>query len=335
MNIKKLSIIGSGAWGTALAQLATLAGNDVILWGRDARTIAAINKNHENATYLTDTSLDPKINATTNLTDISDSDALLIAVPAQSVRNVVKELIGFLKPQIPIICCSKGLEIGTGSLMSELLHDLLPHHSIGCLSGPTFAVEAIQRMPTAATIAFKEIGIALDLAKTLQSKTFRPYASTDLIGAQVGGALKNILAIACGISTGLGFGENTRAALITRGLAEVNRFSLALGGYSATTSSLASLGDLVLSCSSPQSRNFRFGEALAKGNINNKQINASAQLVEGWHSAIAVAQRGEALGIELPICETVNNIIHHDGPIHTAIEGLMNRPVRREFDDNL
>ena len=332
MTIKRLGVIGTGAWGTALAHLAAQAGSETVLWGRDAETVAAINRDHENPNYLKSLPLDSRIQATTDLAETCRADAVLLATPAQAVRDVASTMAGKLPPGVPVICCAKGLEIGTGLLMSEVLGEVLPDHPIGCLSGPTFATEAVQGMPTAVTLSIDDPGLGAALAKAISTPTFRPYISGDVIGAEVGGAVKNVLAIACGIAAGQGFGENTRAALITRGLAEMTRLAVALGGRAETLAGLAGLGDLAMTCASRQSRNFRFGDALGKGLAADGILAGMGGVVEGWHSAGAVIQRAKARDVELPICQAIDAVLNHGANLRAAIEGLMRRPLRTESD---
>lgn len=332
MTIDRLGVIGSGAWGTALAHLAVKAGSQAVLWGRDAETVDVINRDHVNPAYLKNLPLDPRLRATTDLARACRNDAILLVVPAQAVRAIAAAMAGELSPGTPVICCAKGLEIGTGLLMSEVLAEILPGHPIGCLSGPTFAAEVVLGLPTAATLAIGDAELGRALAMALGAPAFRPYVASDVIGAEVGGAVKNVLAIACGVAAGQGFGENTRAALITRGLAEMTRLAVALGGQSETLAGLAGLGDLAMTCASRQSRNFRFGEALGAGTPAEQSLAGMGGVVEGWHSASAVMRRANALGVELPICQAIDAVLNHGADLDAAIQGLMRRPLRTESD---
>ncbi len=330
MIVARIGVLGGGSWGTALAHLAARAGQAPVLWARNREVVAALNSSHRHPRFLVGIDLDPAINATADLGEACHSDVVLLVVPAQAVRDIANRMVALLPPGVPVICCSKGLEIESGALLSEILRARLPEHPIGCLSGPTFAAEAVAGMPTAVTLAFDDTALASGLAQDLGSATFRPYVSNDVIGTEVAGAIKNVLAIACGIASGQGFGENTRAALITRGLAEAIRFAVALGGQPKTLAGLSGIGDLAMSCASRQSRNFRFGEALGAGAAISAALADSGGVVEGHYSAAPVLARAEALSVELPICSAVNAILNCGVAVQDVIDGLMHRPLRNE-----
>jgi glycerol-3-phosphate dehydrogenase (NAD(P)+) len=335
MSIQRIITLGGGAWGTALAHLVAKAGSDSLLWARDSALVENINQRHENATYLPGLSLDPDLRASSGIEDIRQCDAVLLVVPAQAVRGITKLISSYCAPEIPLLCCAKGVENGTGLLMSEVIAENLPNNPVGCLSGPTFAAEAVQGMPTAVALAFPDASIGDALASAIGTASFRPYVSDDVIGAEVGGAVKNVLAIACGISAGMGLGENTRAALITRGLAEVTRLAIALGGRRETLAGLAGLGDLSMTCGSRQSRNFRFGEALGKGQSVDTVLAGIGGVVEGRHTAQAIARRAKDMNVEMPICRAVDAVLNHGADLRSAIEDLMHRPFRAETDDRV
>ena len=332
MTLQRIAVVGAGAWGTALAHLVARAGRDVILWGRDLSVIAAVTRTRENPRYQSGLSIDPAVLATANIKELQHAETVLLAVPAQEVRVVARQITDAELPAVPVLCCAKGLEVSTGLLMSEVLEEELPDRHIGCLSGPTFAGEAMRGMPTAVTLAMADRGLGGELARSLGTTTFRPYLSGDVIAAEVGGAVKNVLAIACGIANGLGFGENTRATLITRGLAEMSRFAEALGGRAESMAGLAGLGDLAMTCGSHQSRNFQFGEALGQGRALAAVLAAAGGVIEGRHTAEAVTTRAQTLDVELPICGAVDHVLNRDGNLRVAIERLMNRPLRAEID---
>ncbi len=332
MTIRRIGIIGGGAWGTALAHIVATAGTDVRLWARDETTVTAIERDRANPRYLPGITLDGRIHATTRLEEVCRSDAVFLVVPAQQIRGVCGEIASHLAEQIPVICCAKGLEIGTGLLMTEVIGEALLNRPSGCLSGPTFAIEAARGLPTAVTLAIGDQSLGAAIAAATGTPTFRPYLSEDVIGAEVGGAIKNVLAISCGIAAGIGMGENTRAALITRGLAEATRLAVALGGRAETLAGLAGLGDLAMTCASRQSRNFRFGEALGRGEVMDKALKNMGGVVEGRFTAEAIMMRATALGVDLPICQAVHLVLNRGTDLRAAIDGLMGRPLRREID---
>ena len=249
----KIGVIGGGAWGTALAQVAARGGDPVLLWAREPDVVASINQTHENSRFLAGIALPPSIRATGALGDLAACDALLVVAPAQHVRAVLAETpVG----TTPLVLCAKGIEAGTQFLVGEVAQQLHPEAPIAVLSGPTFAHEVAAGQPTAVTLACADAALGAALADRLASPSFRPYASTDVIGAEIGGAVKNVLAIACGVVEGAGLGQNARAALIARGFAEMTRFGLARGARAETLSGLSGLGDLVLTCSSTSSRSW-------------------------------------------------------------------------------
>ena len=332
MRPERIGVIGGGAWGTALAHLVAAAGTKSLLWARDAAMVETINQIRKNTQYLPDIQLDPRLRATHDLAEVCQADSILLVVPAQAVRGITKKIAGLASAPVPLICCAKGLEIGTGLLMSEIINETLPDHPMGCLSGPTFAAEAARGVPTAVTLAIPDPALGAALAAAISTTTFRPYISDDVIGAEVGGAVKNVLAIACGVVAGIGMGENSRAALITRGLAEATRLATALGGRSETLSGLAGLGDLAMTCASRQSRNFRFGEALGQGLPLVKILGDMGGVVEGRHTAEAAAKRAAEMKIDMPICQAVDAVLNQDADLRATIDGLMRRPLRMEID---
>ncbi len=330
MTTLRIGIIGGGAWGTALGHLAARAGCATVLWARDRAVVDAINERGENPRRLAGCRLDPALRATNRMAEACAADAVLLVVPAQQVRAVATGLAQHLRPGTPAVCCAKGIETATGLMMSEVLVEASPGTMAGCLSGPTFAAEAVAGTPTAATLALPDPDRARQVADALASRYFRPYISTDVIGAETGGAVKNVLAIACGIAMSRGFGENTRAALITRGLAEATRLAVALGGQAETLAGLAGLGDVSLSCVSKQSRNYRFGEALGRGETVADAERGAGGVVEGRHTAAAVVRRARQAGCDTPICEAVDRVVNHGEDLDRAIAELLDRPLRTE-----
>jgi glycerol-3-phosphate dehydrogenase (NAD(P)+) len=328
--MNEIAILGAGAWGTALALVARRAGRKAVLWARSPQLAANIAASHANPDYLPGVALDPAITVTSDLAAaVATADAVLLVVPAQAVRAIAGNLGSLLRPGIPVVICAKGIEIATGALLSEVLRDVLPHTPPAVLSGPTFASEVARELPTAVTLAAADKSLGRALVAALGSRRFRPYFSVDVVGAEVGGALKNVLAIACGIVEGRGLGDNARAALLTRGLAEIARFATALGAAPETLMGLSGLGDIALSCNSDTSRNLSLGIALGAGH-GLAAARAGRRTVEGVHTAPAALARARAAGVELPICAAVDAVLHHFADIDSVIEGLLARPFRRE-----
>ena len=327
-----ISIIGAGAWGTALALAARRAGNDVTLWAYEADIVAAINDAHENTLYLPGVALDPAIRATGDLAEAATADALLLAAPAQHMRTTIAPLAGHLPPPTPLIVCAKGIEQETLALMSEAVAAIFPQNPVFILSGPTFAADVAAGRPTAVTLAGSDLAAAQVLADRLSSDRFRPYSGDDVIGAQIGGAIKNVLAIACGIAEGRGFGDNARAALVTRGLAELTRLCLAKGGRPETMMGLSGLGDLVLTCTSTQSRNYSLGLALGVGRTLAEILGERHSVAEGVYTASAAVALAAKLGIEMPIATAVDAVLNKGADISVVIEALLARPLRAEAD---
>lgn len=327
-----ISVIGAGAWGTALSIAAHRAGNDVLLWAYEAEVVDAVNSIHENTLYLAGTVLDPAIRATGDLAEAASADALLLAAPAQHLRRTIGPLAGQLSPATPLIVCAKGIEQHTLALMSEAVSALFPANPVLILSGPTFAAEVAAGLPTAVTLAGDDIAVAQKIADRLSSDRFRPYSGDDVIGAQIGGAIKNVLAIACGIAEGRGFGDNARAALITRGLAELTRLCVAKGGRAETMMGLSGLGDLVLTCTSTQSRNYSLGVALGEGRALDDILGERNSVAEGVYTASAAVALAETLGVEMPIAAAVDAVLNRGAEIGAVIEALLARPLRAEAD---
>lgn len=322
-------IIGGGAWGTALGLALLRSGLRVTLWARSAAIVDAINTRHENPVYLPNTPLDHGLHATTDLGVVTGCDAVLLATPAQRLRTVTETLQG-LAPQTPLIICAKGIEQQTLALMSEVLQATQPRQPVAVLSGPTFATEVARGMPTAITLATRDQTLGMNLATALGNKTLRPYLSDDVVGTQIGGAIKNVLAVACGIVEGRGFGDNARAAIITRGLSEMTRLGSALGGKMETAMGLSGIGDLVLTCTGAQSRNMSLGHALGQGRALADILAERKSVAEGVFTAEAAVALAAMHRVELPICAAVDRILNRNAAIDAEIAGLLTRPLKQE-----
>ncbi|MDA0306593.1 MAG: NAD(P)-dependent glycerol-3-phosphate dehydrogenase [Proteobacteria bacterium] len=326
--MKKISIIGAGAWGTALAAVACRAGMDVVIQAQEEDVARAINDSHENTTFLAGVTLDAAIRATTDMADATaGAEAVILAAPAQFLRPVMENLKAHLTPGIPAVICAKGIELDSGALMSEIAAEVAPQTPIAVLSGPTFAAEVARDLPAAVTLAAEDEKIATQLSDALGTNRFRIYRSDDVIGAQVGGAVKNVLAIGCGIIEGRGLGDNARAALITRGLAEIVRLGTAKGAKAETLMGLCGIGDLVLTCNAMQSRNFSLGVALGQGEPLADILGARTSVAEGVFSAASVTELAGRLNIDMPISLAVDGILNHFADIDASIEGLLSRPA--------
>lgn len=326
--MSKIGVIGGGAWGTALAQVQAVAGREVVLWARESAVVNAINNDGENTPFLPGVDLHKNIHATSDLTEATNSEILLLVTPAQHTRSVLEQA-GDLSAK-SLVLCAKGIEIETGKLLSVIVREVTPQSTIAVLTGPTFAKEIAQGLPSAVTVAAPNLDAARGLASQLGSKTFRPYASDDVTGAEVGGAVKNVLAIACGIIAGKKYGDSARAALLTRGMSEMTRLALALGGKRETLMGMCGLGDLVLTANSMQSRNFSLGFALGEGRSLADILGSRTAVTEGVHTARAVKNLIKNLGIELPIMESIYGLLHGGLDVNVVIDGLLSRPFGDE-----
>ncbi len=324
MNI---GVIGAGAWGTALAQVLASDGRSVMLWAREPDVVASINDAHENRAFLAGIPLDPGIRATDSLSALDDCEALLLVTPAQHLRST---LSGLRSGSRPLVLCAKGIEAGTMLLMSEVAREVCPHAPVAVLSGPTFAHEVARGLPTAITLACEDDSLGRALAQRLARAWFRPYASDDVTGAEIGGAVKNVLAIACGVVEGLGLGQNARAALIARGFAEMSRFGLAKGARAETLAGLSGLGDLVLTCSSTASRNFTLGKGLGEGRRASDLLAGSQTVAEGAFTAPVLQGAARALGVDMPVVDAVCTLLEGHVPIGQVVNALLARPLRSE-----
>jgi glycerol-3-phosphate dehydrogenase (NAD(P)+) len=327
MTINSIAVLGGGAWGTALAQTAARAGRRVTLWEFDAANAEHLASQRESR-FLPGVKLEDSIKVTRALAEAARADAVLMVEPAQAMRSVVKSLAQTVAHGTPLIACAKGIEHGTHKFMTEIVAECAPNALPAILSGPSFAADVARGLPTAVTIAAEDASIAEALAHAMNSGTFRPYHSSDVRGVELGGATKNVLAIASGIVTGRGLGASASAALITRGFAELARFGKAYGARTETMMGLSGLGDLVLTCSTPQSRNFSFGIALAKG--DKPEGAAHGKLAEGAFTAPVLLEMARDKNVEMPISSAVAALLANKLSVDEAIESLLARPLKAE-----
>lgn len=327
----RVGVIGGGAWGTALTILANRAGSQVVLGTRNSHVIQSIQERRVNDIYLPGIFLAPDIEVTDRFNDVCRSDVVIIAVPSHVLRSVCIAISDLLAPNVPVVIASKGIERGSLMLMSEVTEAILPHNPIAIISGPNFADEAAKGLPTATTIACHDESVWDLLMYAIGGRLFRPYMTTDIIGTQVGGAVKNIIAIACGIAIGKNFGENARAALVTRGFAEIARLTIAKGGQYETLMGLSGLGDLILTCGSVKSRNMSFGMAIGQGKSKEEILAGRGRgATEGVVAAESVSKLAKKFDIAMPICEAVFRILYENAPVDKVVEGLLERPFVSE-----
>ena len=331
MSFTSAGIIGAGAWGTALALVCARAGLRTTLYAREPEILDSIRTDGENSLFLPGVKLDAAMAATNDLADLGQCELLLNVTPAQYLRGSLKAFAPYARPGAPMLLCAKGVEQGSLKLMTEVLAETLPSVAPAVLSGPSFAVEVARGLPTAVTLACADEALGRRIAEAIALPAFRPYVATDMVGAEVGGAIKNVLAIACGIVEGRGLGRSAHAALITRGFAEMTRLAVALGGEAETVAGLCGLGDLVLTCSSPQSRNMSVGLALGRGETLEAALAGKLSVAEGVASAPAVRQLAARVGVETPISEAVSAILAGEVAVDAAIAGLLSRPLKTEF----
>lgn len=322
----KIGVIGGGAWGTALAQVAAHRGEPVTLWAREPEVVEGINAAHANHLFLAGVPLSPSIRATGDVADLADADALLVVAPAQHVRSVLGQIAVGTRP---LVLCAKGIEAGTRLLVGEVARQVHPQAPVAVLSGPTFAHEVAAGLPTAVTLAVVDAALGAALSQRLAAPHFRPYASSDVVGAEIGGAVKNVLAIACGVVDGAGLGQNARAALIARGFAEMTRFGLARGARAETLAGLSGLGDLVLTCSSTSSRNFSLGLGLGQGRSAAELLTDRRTVAEGAFTAPVLREAAAAAGVDMPIVDAVGRLLG-GAPVDAVIGALLARPLRSE-----
>jgi glycerol-3-phosphate dehydrogenase (NAD(P)+) len=326
----RVGVAGAGAWGTALAQVAATAGRSVTLWAFEPEVVAAIGETRENSHFLPGCPLHPGIAATGDLAALAEADVVLAVTPAQHLRATLRRLSPALRPGAPVVLCAKGVEQGTLALMTEVLTAEAPAARAAVLSGPGFARDVARGLPTATTIACLEAGLGRALVATLGLPTFRPYLTDDLVGAEIGGAVKNVIAIACGVAEGRKLGDGARAALITRGFAELSRLGVAMGARQETLSGLCGLGDLVLTCASLTSRNTSLGAAIGEGRSAADVLAERRSVAEGAASAPAVVALAARVGVEMPICAAVDDLLAGRIDVDGAITALLSRPFRSE-----
>jgi len=330
-DYQSVGVVGAGAWGTALAVSACRAGRDVAIWAYEPETVSEINREHTNHIYLPGIALERKIRATAKAAEIGEADLILMVVPSQFFRGVAAEFAPHIEGK-PVIICTKGFEEETGKTMSDVVVEALPDVNPGVLAGPSFAGEIARGLPAALMIAAPEEITGLRVANALGSRSLRLYWSDDVIGAQIGGAVKNVLAIAAGIVAGRNLGDNARAGIMTRGFAELMRFGVAMGAKPETLMGLSGLGDLILTCSSEQSRNMSLGKALGEGKALADILGSRRSVSEGAYSAAAAVARARELGVELPICDAVRGILANEMNVDDAIEAVLSRPFKSEAE---
>ena len=323
-----VGVIGAGAWGTALAQSLASDGSEVLIWAREPELVAEINAEHTNSLFLPSARLSETVRATNDLADLAELDVLLAVVPAQFLASVLSAIPDRARD---LVLCAKGIEAGTGRLMHDVARDAAPAARLAVLSGPTFAHEVAAGLPTAVTLACSDGEAQWQrLSPLIARPALRPYYSDDLIGAEIGGAVKNVLAIACGVVDGLALGQNARAALIARGYAEMLRFGQAKGAHPETLSGLCGLGDLVLTCSSTSSRNFSLGLALGQGKSADEALSGKNSVAEGAHTAPVLAEIAKRDGVDMPIVDAVCRLLAGEAPARTIVSELLARPLKAE-----
>ncbi len=328
--MSRITVIGAGAWGTALANVYAEAGHDVTLWAREEELAQNINKIKENTTYLPGVHLNGKIRATSDLQRALKEDILLNVVPTQHMRSIFQQMKPCLRPDQPMVICSKGIEIESRKLLSDIIREECAN-PVAILTGPSFASELAVGKPTAATLACTDLYLGERIQTALSSKTLRLYTTDDVVGAQIGGAIKNVIAIACGIIEGLNLGESARAALVTRGLSEIARLTIALGGKRETLMGQCGVGDLMLTCASKQSRNFSFGVLMGQGQSAEEILKSRKSVTEGVYTAKAAAQLAKDFDVDMPIVDNVHDCVEGRIGIQDAIKRIMERPAKTEL----
>ena len=324
--MNRIAVIGGGAWGTALAQVAARAGREVLLWAMESDVVDAINSQRENPIFLPGIKLDPAIRATGTLDSMADCEAWLVVTPAQHMRSVLEQAP---RSDAPRVLCSKGIEERSGELLHRVAAEACPGAPVAVLSGPTFAHEVARGLPTAVTLAAEHRDVGERLRDALAQPTFRIYLSDDVAGAEIGGAVKNVLAIACGVVEGRGLGQNARAALIARGFAEMTRFGVAMGANPETLAGLSGLGDLVLTCSSTSSRNYSLGKGIGEGQSASDLMADRRTVAEGAFTAPVLARIASERGIDMPIVDAVDRLLN-GAAIDSVVEQLLARPPKSE-----
>lgn len=332
---KKIGVIGAGAWGSALAHALSAGGKDVTLWAREEAVVESLTKSRENAVFLPGVKLDAKLKFSSDLSQVTkDSEILLIVTPAQHVRSTLEIMKKDLTSEQPVVICAKGIELESGKLLSEVAQEVVPSSPLAILTGPSFASEIARGMPSAVTVASENADLRRDLQDDIGVKHFRPYASDDIIGTQLGGSIKNVIAIACGIVMGKKLGESARAALMTRGVAEIARLTVAMNGKRDTLLGMCGVGDLALTCTSMQSRNFSLGFALGEGKSLDEILKSRNSVTEGIYTAKATLALAKKNAVDMPITEAVSKMLSGESTIKEAIEDMLNRPFKYEMSSH-
>lgn len=330
-NGQKIGVIGGGAWGTALAQVMASHKRDTLIWAREPEVVEAINTKNENTVFLAGIPLSKNLKATGDLMEVAACDIILIVTPAQFVRSTIETIKPHLNAKKPLVICSKGIELDSGLLLSQVIKEVAPEAMIAVLTGPTFAAEIARGLPGAVTIAADDKDAAQELQDVLGVPGFRPYVTTDIIGTQLGGAIKNVIAIACGVVHGRKLGETARAALLTRGIAEIARLGVAMGAKRETLMGMCGIGDLTLTCSSMQSRNFSLGAALGEGKKLSDILGARNAVTEGVHTVKSTLSLAKKHAVDMPITEAVARLLDEEFTVEEAIEDMLNRPFGYEI----
>jgi glycerol-3-phosphate dehydrogenase (NAD(P)+) len=328
MGQQSIGVIGGGAWGTALAQVLAAGGRDVLLWARESDVVASINVKHENPTFLSGIKLDKTLKATDDIHEVAKRDIVLLVTPAQHMRTTLQTIKEDLQNGNTLVLCSKGIELDTGKLLTTLVDEEVPGTPVAVLTGPTFAREIAAGMPGAVTVGVKDEDLGKELQQALGVKGFRPYISEDIIGVQLGGAIKNVIAIACGVVHGRNMGDSARAALLTRGVAEIARLGVAMGAEKETLLGMCGIGDLMLTASSMQSRNFSLGAALGEGKTLEEILGSRNAVTEGVHTAKSTLALAKRHAVDMPITEAVDECLSGEKTIDEAIEDMLNRPFK-------
>lgn len=327
-----VAVIGAGSWGTTVAALAAV-NTPTVLWARRESLAEEINRHHVNPDYLADFTLPEQLRATASLAEaVSNADVLVMAVPSHGYRDVAAEAARFLRPWVPVVSLAKGLERSSRKRMSEVTRDELPGHPVAVLTGPNLAKEILAGQPAASVVAIDNVDIAAELQRIFSRPTLRVYTNTDVVGCEVGGVVKNVIAIAAGMAEGMGFGDNTRATLITRGLAEMTRLGIAMGGHAVTFAGLAGMGDLIATCSSRQSRNNMVGVRLGEGQSIEEVLASMNMVAEGVKSSPSVLDLARRHGVEMPIAEQVVAVCHQGRSAREALGALMQRSRKSEME---
>lgn len=324
---QSIAVIGGGAWGTALAQVFARSGKDTVIWARESDVVASINVRHENPVFLQNVPLSKDLKATDSLEEAAQADIILMVTPTQFMRDTLSQIKDHVVGK-PVVICSKGVELESGLLLSQVAQEVVPEAKIAILTGPTFAREIALGQPSAVTIGADDVELAKELQASLGVKNFRPYVCEDIVGTQLGGAIKNVIAIACGIVYGRQMGESARAALLTRGVAEIARLGVAMDASKETLLGMCGIGDLMLTCSSMQSRNFSLGKALGEGQTLEEILGPRKAVTEGVYTAKSTLELAKKYAVDMPITSAVNKCLNEGMSIDDAIDQMLNRPFR-------